>query len=943
MMRNHMYRFSHVFIAVSLGIAMHDASAKVIRGDSTSTTETFTLPVREHVRDTQGGVFYVGAQSVGLGKYALSGLVRGTDEFTGLAQEFVILNRETGKSNPLYNAQIAFLRLLEVPAMQGGLEGHPVAVTQADLTSIHILDTFSNLASITMFSATEIKDAAAAVTGGIVGVGTTQREAGAHVIAAVKPNGGGAFGSAGSGMALTIFGTLADINDPKKVKRDFRQINAITGNLNQQLAYPFDTTSSFLKIGADLVSMTEVVDIWFDPVLMRFYVALQVTGGAGATDGGLAIAVGRVNANNQIRFSPIAPQATFSGTNKIVGAVGASSQISLQKVRTMWTTTRVNYLIVQGGVGAPGTTARSVFALPLINVGDKDVFINGTLAAKSAEPVNTFTSGQLKSLGRRGFEQPVSTTADLPLSTDAAALVGQGALAEGDITDLFVQGDVVYAIVGSADAGYNPGVFASQAIFDKTGKITQWTPWRRVAGTIASVFGATMDPRTAEFLTLTGATINTTSTVNRTVWGVGEQDGTGSMVKELGFAFNNNINGFFDFPTSVVSNNAAAGISLAVATGLKKVALVQTGLLNGTSLVPTLGDFTTDQKEFINGTITQTLPAGGSPKIVTISGGILDTLGALTSAEIGNDGTSGWLFVGGIGGVAVLSKDDNTGWTFATQLGDGFAGLTDGMSFKQIGNYSFVRKLIADGTNLYVLSDTKLDRIDVTVAGFGSITTLVTNDTFGADTLVDIVVSGKFALLATSKGIFRIANDSDVTAATPRWTSVSVPEGNPPTLQLYAISSTGLVTDVAKNGGGMIYALVAYDGSNRGQLNRYAVADVSATAITDTTLQPFNDFFIKNDTFTGGVPSYFVSFGQYRTLFATDGTSYFNARNASYPSDPFLRVLPIAAITGFRFEGRRSLTIPVDIAGATIINALVRNSATGSWITAGDFGLRVNE
>jgi len=53
------------------------------------------------------------------------------------------------------------------------------------------------------------------------------------------------------------------------------------------------------------------------------------------------------------------------------------------------------YLIVQGGVGAPAATKRTVYALPLVN-GSSDTAINGSIAAKAATPEDVFTNTNKK-------------------------------------------------------------------------------------------------------------------------------------------------------------------------------------------------------------------------------------------------------------------------------------------------------------------------------------------------------------------------------------------------------------------------------------------------------------------------------------------------------------------------------------------------------------------
>ncbi|MGO8682991.1 MAG: hypothetical protein ACLQUT_00180, partial [Thermoleophilia bacterium] len=235
------------------------------------------------------------------------------------------------------------------------------------------------------------------------------------------------------------------------------------------------------------------------------------------------------------------------------------------------------------------------------------------------------------------------------------------------------------------------------------------------------------------------------------------------------------------------------------------------------------------------------------------------------------------------------------GWNATAGLHQGFVGLTNGMTFKQLGNYTFVRSLIADNNFLYVLTDKQLDRIDLHASNFGSgslvkttVASLQIPAVFGGNgALLSLVVSGKFAALATSQGLFRVGNNADISAATSaqevNWTLVPINEGAGSASQLIARSATGRPQDVARNNGGNIYALNGFVGLSRGQINRFAIADVSANAITNSTMLPIPDMRIAN------IPSYFRNFGTYANQYATDGSVNLFTRSNQLRRPSFLR------------------------------------------------------
>jgi hypothetical protein len=952
--------------------------ATVITGNSTVAQETATFLFNKHAQDRQGstaGVYpiqignlnFFGADASAAGlseQYALSVIARDQSALTGISRQMALING-TEVDDPLYNTGIAFLSLMEGAEGIVGDAIKPVVVTTADLTTIYLVNRYIG-ANTELAPAPNVPDATAAVTSGIVGLAAANN----YVFSAVKPNAGGSqFGAVGSGIVVTILGFIQHAI--------FGHLDGPTGLYSTTpRAVPFDVTSSFLRIGDDLASIGQIVDMYWDFITQRLYIALQVVGGASPTDGAIAVVVGYIETTYQtvdgvqkpyariLQLNPLAPQSAFdTAGNKIFGNIGANAAISINKVRTMQTSTLVNYLIVQGDVGAAGTTESAVYALPLVSGTTNDA-INGTLAQKTATPIliinptNNYVAGQ-------GFETPAAVPADMPLNTDAATLVGAGPLASGAITDLIIRNDTVFATVATAAANFTPGIYYSTALFDGNAAIKGWTAWRRAITTlnnfaavaIDSVEGALLDPVRGDFLVQTFNNGATETIIKRTSWGSGDALISEPLITLLSQQFPQGIANLVDTPyTGIGVTPALHSISVMIASGIQKIALIQTGAVSlpHTDLLPSNATDYANSVSFTNGAITTDFPTANAAKIVVVSGGALETIGLIQAAEIAAGGIAnaqGYLFVGGLGGLAVLSRADGSGWIAASQLANEFIGLLDDMSFKIIGNYSDVRKLIADGNFLYVLTDTTLDRIDMTAGSIGlgtglSITTVASATALGVSAFSDFLVTNKFALLGTTDGLLRVGDGADITMATNTqtagWTVVALPDGAGPVTHLYPMSVNGRNQTLGTNAvGGVVYVVSAYHGNDSARLHRFAVAQVSAGAISDTTLQRIPDLFI-NPT-----PSYFVDFSQYIRLFATDGALFWNVLDGTAQRGLSLRALPAQINawpkTAFRFLGVQSQTVPLTFANGSNGTSLVKNSATGGFMLTGSFGAYIQE
>src|SRR5690606_27579172 len=354
-------------------------------------------------------------------------------------------------------------------------------------------------------------------------------------------------------------------------------------------------------------------------------------------------------------------------------------------------------------------------------------------------------------------------------------------------------------------------------------------------------------------------------------------------------------------------------------------------------------------KTYQNGTITDFVDA----KIVVISGGALNVVGPITASAVASNGTNGWFFVGGSNGLSILSHSDGSGWDLSlNELGDRFDGLNAGMSFKIVGNYTFVKKLICEDNFLFVVTNDRIDRINLITSDFATDTldlvTIATKQDFGIVSnnggILDAVFSQAFATVATTAGLMRIGDDRDIRLiennTDAQWTPVVIPEtGGAPT-QLLTVSTTGQEQDLTRTIGGQLYVLTSNEGYDQSRINRFVISPLSNTQVMQsTTIQPFNDLFVQN------IPSFFLNFGNFNSIFATDGALYFATRSKNNIQAPRVVLTPAypAPQVAARNVGERSTTVNVPLNNATEINNFQRSQASGSWIAAGDFGMQVLE
>jgi len=931
-------------------------SATLLEGDdAASSGTTFSFSVGSLVRSPT--YTYVGAQTDGAGDFAFSRVSNTGTEFMAIAAEKVILNGAPDQDNPIYNHGIAFLRMAAADK--------PVVVPTAagnENKNIVMYDSFSN-DTIKLLSRVAQDASGSADTARIVGLTATPHNL---IFAAVRGNGEVTFGVGDSGIA--VLGRIELRTDEGKIIAALAQFDVAAGTPPvstdvRALPLNISTTQLLSDSGVSLASLGDVVDLWYDSSLLRLYIVVDGTSGGAGDDGVRAVVVARFD-NEKLILQDIFPASLFNGslgTNKIIAAEGAGEQVTLSHVRTMVTTTALPYLIVVGGSTTDlAQPERNVFAVPIASFFENDlkavptnkISVHGSLAKKTAPPVLTFSSTTPARLVGRQFQETPGAPGDLPTSSDAAAAVGGGALPFGDIYELYVAADAVF--VAAADTtSSRAGIFQSKAILDDKGKIASWTAWERIGGFVGQTRGVGFDKSISSITYITG-TFATTNIVKRTTWGDGDSaSGYGQLVDLLPFAqADGGIHALYDFAQTT---SALGQVSLAVATGLGQVTVIETGRTVGAGFVPNSGDFETDLQIFPNAIVTQTLPGALDPKVLEFSGGVLTDLGAIIAVEVARDssdsshtdnaGNNGYLFVGGRNGVAVLNNN-GAGWA-GGQLGNGFDELPMGMKFSVVGDYTFVRKLISDRGYLYVLTDTILDRIDLNASNFSTnqlvrerLATAQVFTTVGkTGTFFDVLISEKLALLATSGGLYRLGNGRDVRTISSMqqagWTFVSVPRALYPIRHLIPVTETNIPQDAARTAAGsMLWVLNSYRGFDQGQANRLVIADTSgANAIDDNTIQPVPDIVFR----TPYVPNsldYFANYGTYRNELEPEGFLHLTGASRELTMSPFM-------VNG---TTRTSPKVPLGkLFGANQLTRFVQTSASGSWFVTGDFGLQLGE
>lgn len=357
----------------------------------------------------------------------------------------------------------------------------------------------------------------------------------------------------------------------------------------------------------------------------------------------------------------------FASGNGTALSIRDVYQLSSMHLSTDTTTTIRSILLVGGGRTGDHTSDAGAYvsALPLVRYGSS----KGNVATINA--LNTALDYTITAT-TTDLTWSVSTNAHLFNVGGTAPWNTQAALIEMKVVDktLFVTIANPPGITGQS------GVFSTTAVVDSTGTLVAWTPWAPVASLTGSMQNVVFDPTSAQVLGLDLAS-------GRLAVPAWKAPGSASSFDKLVKALNNDFadkGGVYNLASHKMvegilhNNNVGTGVSanLIVATGNKKVAL-------GHVHYKTSGGVSSQYNPDASNVYGYKLFSNDAA---------LSALGNIYCSTA-SSGSSGWIFVGGEAGVAVLrvpgtGSNAGKGWSESvpstlldtTSTGSGLADMT---------------------------------------------------------------------------------------------------------------------------------------------------------------------------------------------------------------------------------------------------------------------------
>jgi hypothetical protein len=383
--------------------------------------------------------------------------------------------------------------------------------------------------------------------------------------------------------------------------------------------------------------------------------------------------------------------------------------------------------------------------------------------------------------------------------------------------------------------------------------------------------------------------------------------------------------------------------AMMVALGTSKVALIQTGEFVGGEFKPvTTFNMTGDnQNVFV-------FDATTSP--------VLGTIAPLTCVElsrIGSADNSGWLFVGGRGGLAVLSLNvTGNGFTSDTNGGGGLTALGKATattfpgggswSFKQLtpqnvaNSFERTRKLSAAHGVLYDMTFNALYSFAMDAVKFNAPAVNNLNESvlaIPANTKLNdmLLAEGATAaddrvLLATTKGIA-------LTGPAPLAVTIVNTGLSSPVMARFAYLGQNSKTTSSF---GNLYALVQNLLSDKDSTYRF---DVNANGANP--LAADRVYAIKEAGSTPTQYKSYIDFDQARSGILPTGTFLYSTRSEDFGETEFLKLHKISDTTTITSDLTNNLDVETET--NVLVDGLVREGATGTLMLPADWGVRVNQ
>lgn len=619
-----------------------------------------------------------------------------------------------------------------------------------------------------------------------------------------------------------------------------------------------------------------------------------------------------------LSFTPIASSSVISSAFNTVVSAPSHQTIRIKNIAGMRTSTSLNYLIVARD---RGTGPQSIYAVPLVSKpGDGYGQIADFTQISNAFGTNPPVFVQ------RTFDTVLTNPSQIQIDgafSDQITVGGPIPLANGNIEDLYAVGDSVYIVIGSPYAtGTQPGTFRSQAIFAQDGHIINWSPWTRVLGSDNPMLYSHVNKSfTSNFYvsdpTGSGTTFNT---VSQTQWTAFQNLST---MFQYSTGAQGGVQGLFNFGQTTPGFNNA--MSLLATTGFNNVTIGQTGSISG-------GNF-----KILNMTTSD---------VVTFTN--VNNSGALVALELAHSGSNHWLFAGGATGLYVLT-DNSTG---CTQVGNftSIANFNAGQTWKTVGDFSYIKKLIWDETFLYVLTPTTIYQIELDPnkfkenpsADLNAKKIMLSYNLFKNSYFLDLIIDHGFCIAGTTQGLYSFNITTNSTATNVAY--IAIPDGLPAASQLIVIANSDTPQSNFKTTSNLVVLNNSF-ATQQARINRFV--------IEDETVIPFNDAILNDNANPNGIPTSFIKFEQYVSNYFTDGSwnlasNYFlGATQPKAVSSPSLLQIYSGVRNGASSSGSilhlSSAYVPAQFLKQTnMFLGITRESTSGAYIASGNFQARIN-
>lgn len=694
------------------------------------------------------------------------------------------------------------------------------------------------------------------------------------------------------------------------------KIIPIPGNSNYltaialKMGTPFainNTTPYFLINPADkfisIIPNTKLISHG-SQTINKFYVALSGSGASGIN-------------------TVITPQgklidsSNLIDNNKIIATNQANTPLHTQNIDTLWNSTGLSYLIIQGGRNNINAAINTIYALPLINYNEDNPLALGMLASVNQEPIILFNTNPPYAFINNTFQEKPLTSNDLYNWDSINAIVGhiplvpynKGISFEDTLTntttypftimDMSNYKDTVFvsAIYNQINRAGVGGVFYSQAILNENGKIATWTLWQRkniIGNTYTNTYIPTIGSNVAIFQGLPNSVIGTQISSSGPF-------ASNSIIQNLscsGSGIQKIIDLPFTHPGIGFNANDIDGLSpsYAIATGYNTVILQQTARNSG--MLPIM-----DANYILceNGTTNQVNTKNTQTTGLQFQGGELQNSGALWTAALGYTDSDCWIIAAGNNGIYILA-DDAGGGCGALLLQENFIGINPHQIWQKLSDLKNIRKIVANKDFLYIITLQAVYQLPLTQENIQKKIAASYTELFSIydlpnasqwSSFSDGLFSENKCIIATSLGLFVNAPGSSIkNTGKLSMNQIILPENwNTAPVYLYPITISGYQDSWGIGDGatvrGNIYVLSTSISKHYSQIYRLATYGNTTNTGNKETVIILPNYFIKN------IPTYYYNPAIELLSIATDGASLFShgVFGASYLYRSFLGII----------------------------------------------------